>query len=177
MARARCYIIVSTITRKRQASKLFAPEQVLGLDKNTLTALFKLASSDKDRTLLKFAACEAAGLTSQKAWKVYGIGSYKDLSRKLCLALQEALDFRQSVIELAEIDDKALMSLRLEDVINEEGEDNVDFEACELMSTNDALGPPIFPFSSLEFPNNPLRLKPHNMYNVYVKYGQWVLCS
>ena len=120
-------------------NKLVAPEQVPGLDKNTLTALCKLASSDKDRTLLKFAVCEAAGLTSQQARKVYGIGSYKDLSRKVRLALQEAAEIRQSVIELAEIEDKALMrSLRL-DVINEKGEDNVDFdvEACEIMPTDD----------------------------------------
>lgn len=88
-------------------NKLVAPEQVPGLDQNTLTALCKLASSDKDRTLLKFAVCEAAGLTSQQARKVYGIGSYKDLSRKVRLALQEAAEIRQSVIELAEIEDKA----------------------------------------------------------------------
>lgn len=36
-------------------NKLVAPEQVPGLDKNTLTALCKLASGDKDRTLLKYA--------------------------------------------------------------------------------------------------------------------------
>ena len=121
-------------------NKLIVPEQVQGLDKSTLTALCKLASSDKDRTLLKFAACEGAGLTSKQARKVYGIASYKDVSKKVRMALQEAAEIRQSIIELAEIEDKALMrSLRLEDAINEEEEDSVDFEveACEIMPTDD----------------------------------------
>ena len=123
-------------------NKLIVPEQVQGLDKSTLTALCKLASSDKDRTLLKFAACEGAGLTSKQAQKVYGIASYKDVSKKVRMALQEAAEIRQSIIELAEIEDKALMrsrSLRLEDAINEEEEDSVDFEveACEIMPTDD----------------------------------------
>lgn len=121
-------------------NKLIVPEQVQGLDKSTLTALCKLASSDKDRTLLKFAACEGAGLTSKQARKVYRIASYKDVSKKVRMALQEAAEIRQSIIELAEIEDKALMrSLRLEDAINEEEEDSVDFEveACEIMPTDD----------------------------------------
>lgn len=116
-------------------NKLITPEKVSGLDKNTLSALCKLASSDKDRALVKFAACEAAGLTSKQAQKIYGIGSYKELGQKVRVALAEAAQIRQSILELAEIEDIALMkSLRLTDVDSEDDNGEFDIESCEEMT-------------------------------------------
>lgn len=114
--------------------KVLSPGHISGLHKNTLSALCKLATSDKDRCLLKFAACEAAGLTSRQARKVYGISSYKEIERKVQTAITEAVEIRQAVMEIANIEEQALMkSLRIQgppsDIESEE-EMDMDVDEC-----------------------------------------------
>ena len=118
--------------------KLLSPRNSSGLDKNTLSALCKLASSDKDRSLVKFAACEAAGLTSSQARKVYGVSSYKEIEKRVQTAVNEAAEIRQAVIELANIEEQALLqSLRIQESFFSEGEEELEMVEVEESSAVD----------------------------------------
>ena len=111
----------------------------INLDKSTLSALCKLASSDKDRALLKYTACQASGLSSTQARKIYGITDHKAISEKVKVAMKEAEEIREAVLELAKIEELAVLkSLRLtpedQSVVpnNESEDDDEDAEECTI---------------------------------------------
>jgi len=109
----------------RWITQLSVPEKSLsGLDKQSLSALCKLASTDKDRSIIKYAVCQAQSLSAKEAQNTYGISSFNKLANKVHTALEEAAEIRLSIQDLAEIEDKALlMSLRIHDNLEEEEEE------------------------------------------------------
>ena len=118
--------------------KLLSPRNSSGLDKNTLSAICKLASSDWDRSLVKFAVCKAAGLTSSQARKLYGVSSFKEIENRVQTAVNEAAEIRQAVIELANIEEPALLrSLRIQESFFGEGEEELEMVDVEEFSAVD----------------------------------------
>ena len=113
--------------------KLLPPRNSSGLDKNTLSAISNLASSDKDRSLVKFAACKAAGLTSSQARKLYGVSSFKEIEKRVQTAVNKAAEIRQAVIELANIEEQA----RIQESFFREGEEELEMVDVEEFSAVD----------------------------------------
>lgn len=88
--------------------------------------------------MVKFATCEAAGLTSSQARKVYGVSSYKEIEKRVQTAVNEAAEIRQAVIELANIEEQALLqSLRIQESFFSEGEEELEMVEVEESSAVD----------------------------------------
>ena len=66
-----------------------------------------LASTKKDRKLIKFAACQASGLSNKRASQQYGVYNFSGIRNEVKNALQHATAVRQQIFELASIKERA----------------------------------------------------------------------
>lgn len=80
-----------------------------GVTRDQLQAICSLASSEKDRKLIRFAACKAQGLSSKKARKEYGIHCLGKLNEEVEDALSQAEELRKAVNTLANVEEKATL--------------------------------------------------------------------
>ena len=79
-----------------------------GLSKDQLQALCSLASTEKDRKLIKVAACQSKGLSGKKATEQFGIHNLPKL-QEVEAALSQAEDICSAVNELAQAKEKATL--------------------------------------------------------------------
>lgn len=112
---------------------------VQGLNKEILSGLCQLASSESDRKLIKYAACTSRNISAKEASGIYGISSYNKLKCEVEGALQKACEIRNDVLELAAVKEKAfLRSLGVDISSNSESELDLDVSSsCEWTSHSD----------------------------------------
>ena len=80
------------------------------LTKETLKHLCELASSEKDKRLIKFAACTASsGMSAEQARKRYGVNNYKSLTSEVKEGLKKSDEIQKTVYKLATIEDKCFL--------------------------------------------------------------------
>lgn len=90
--------------------KLIPTDQIKkGVTRDQLQAICSLASSEKDRKLIRFAACKAQGLSNKKARKEYGIHCLGKLNEEVEDALSQAEELRKAVNTLANVEEKATL--------------------------------------------------------------------
>ena len=108
----------------------------LSYKKKTLAMICKLASSEKDRCLIKYTACAATpNISSGRARKLYGISELKKLSSRVEDALVAAAEIERMVNKLAQIKEKSFLEqLGIADCISsdEESSDDSSNEEAEL---------------------------------------------
>lgn len=80
-----------------------------GVTRDQLQAICSLASSEKDRKLIRFAACKAQGLSNKKARKEFGIHCLGKLNEEVEDALSQAEELRKAVNTLANVEEKATL--------------------------------------------------------------------
>ena len=80
-----------------------------GVTRDQLQPICSLASSEKDRKLIRFAACKAQGLSNKKARKEYGIHCLGKLNEEVEDALSQAEELRKAVNTLANVEEKATL--------------------------------------------------------------------
>ncbi|XP_028517481.1 uncharacterized protein LOC114575920 [Exaiptasia diaphana] len=80
-----------------------------GIRKETLRSLCNLASTESDRKLIQFAACEASKYSNKKAQNAFGIQSVSKLKDDVRNALNEAKRIREEVAELALVKEKSAL--------------------------------------------------------------------
>ena len=119
-----------------------------GLDKETLKALCDLATTEKDRSLIKYAICKAQNLGANQARNQYGIQNFKLLDEKIQKALSKAQEIRQAIMYLASVQDKAVYTsfgLEYEDDDQCSTSSDDDFADCEWESDEDSQNIEDFP--------------------------------
>ena len=80
------------------------------LTKETLKHLCELASSEKDKRLIKFAACTASsGMSAEQARKRYEVNNYKSLTSEVKDGLEKSDEIQKTVYKLATIEDKCFL--------------------------------------------------------------------
>lgn len=72
----------------------------------------KLASTESDKKLIKYAACAARNLSEKKASDTYGISNYGELKTEVEGALQKACEIRNEVMEIAAVEEGAFIRTR-----------------------------------------------------------------
>lgn len=80
------------------------------LDKRVLTALLGLATSDRDRQLIRYTAYHASGLSKTAARKQFGFRSTATLCSAVEHAIEEVRYIREFIDELAHIKEKAALA-------------------------------------------------------------------
>lgn len=108
-----------------------------GVGKKILRDLCKLASTEADRKLLKFAVCQASMYSRKKARKQLGIQNVNKLKEEVTSAIAEAEEIRKEVLDLASIKEKSalrclgLYSLSDSDSSDSDGNSESDSEITE----------------------------------------------
>ena len=74
------------------------------IDKDMLQMLCELASSEKDKRLIKYAFCTISQLSSTSAKNLYEVSDLVMLQRQVTKALDEAQEIRDVVTKVASID-------------------------------------------------------------------------
>ena len=72
-----------------------------------IAALCKLASTEADRMLIKMSVCSC--LSGKEAQKRYGVQSLSAKQRKIDDALEKASEIRDTILELANVKEKAVL--------------------------------------------------------------------
>ena len=91
------------------------------LDKQTLKSQCELASTESDRKLMQSVA--TWGMSAKQARKTYGIDDHSSKTRQVQEATARAEDIRQSTMELAQLEETALLqSLGISDVNSSESD-------------------------------------------------------
>lgn len=109
-----------------------------GINKATLDGLCKLASTESDRKLIKYAACAARNLSVKKASHTYGISNYGELRNEVEGALQKACEIRNEVMEIAAVEERAfLKTLGVDVSSSSESEPDDSSTSCEWASESE----------------------------------------
>ena len=91
------------------------------IDKDILQMLCELASSEKDRRLIKYAVCTSSQLSSTSAKNLYGVSDLAMLQKEVTQALDEAQEIREAVTKIASIE-KSVALEKLGFVVSDSGE-------------------------------------------------------
>lgn len=90
-----------------------------------------MASSEKDRKLLKLAVCEAQGLSAKEASQKYSVYNLNQLKEDVNHAINQTQEIRNAVIALAKVEEKAtleVLGIFVEDENSEEEEEHESFD-------------------------------------------------
>jgi hypothetical protein len=80
------------------------------LTKETLASLCELASTEKDKCLIKYVACTAnSQLSKEQARKKYGVSNLTELTSKVHDALAKAEEIQETVYKLARLEEKCFL--------------------------------------------------------------------
>jgi hypothetical protein len=79
------------------------------LDKTALKELCNLASSEKDKLLIKYVCCKSQNLSMNKARQLYGFWNFNQQKEKINNALLEMREIHDVIEELAAIKDTAVL--------------------------------------------------------------------
>ena len=79
------------------------------LDKTTLRELCNLASSEKDKLLIKYVCCKSQNLSMSQARQLYGFWNFNQQKEKIDNALLEMKEIHDVIEELAAIKDSTVL--------------------------------------------------------------------
>jgi hypothetical protein len=85
------------------------PSPDSGITKATLRDLCKLATTESDRLLIKYACCKGQNVSSNTASSLYGFSNFQEEESRIMNAVDEINELHEAVNALAEIDDKVLL--------------------------------------------------------------------
>ncbi|CAB3995396.1 Hypothetical predicted protein [Paramuricea clavata] len=125
-------VVVFRLDEKNKTQKLFIVEKQCGIDyrklvnlvhkftletkletegiaKETLRNLCKLATTEADRKLLKFAVCQASKYSNKEARQKLGVHNVSKLKAEIEIAVEEAEKIRKEVSDLAAIREKSAL--------------------------------------------------------------------
>jgi len=106
--------------------------QTKGLAKETMNNLLKLASTESDRKLIKFAVSEASGLSNKKVQQTFGVNASK-LKTEVREALTAAEEIRKDVADIMAVREEAtLRSLGMYEFSSESESDESDIETKDI---------------------------------------------
>ena len=95
--------------------------------KDELKCLLALAESEAEKERIKYAVVKSAGMSADKANKVFGFHNMNRRAEAVELAYKEACDIKDSIMNIAHLKDRALLgSFRLQDTISDD--ENSDSE-------------------------------------------------
>ena len=77
----------------------------LCLSKDALQDICSLASTEKDRKLIKFVACQASGFSNKRTGQQYGVYNFSSIRNEVRNALQD--EIREAVLKLASVQERA----------------------------------------------------------------------
>lgn len=109
------------------------------LTKEMLASLCKIASSEKDKRLIKFAACLAVpGMSAEQAKRQYGVSNLTLLTSQVTEALEQAEEIHQTVTKLARIEERCFLEkLGIADV-SDSSESDYDSEVSSVTVSEDS---------------------------------------
>ena len=85
------------------------PSPNSSITKATLNNLCKLATTESDRLLIKYACCKGQNLSSNNASSLYGFSNFHQQESKITNAVNEIKELKEAINALAEIDDNVLL--------------------------------------------------------------------
>lgn len=80
---------------------------VTNLPRESLSLLYKLASSESDRLLMKYTERKSQGMSSKEARKIYGFENFHGHEEKIMDAISMAESIRKSILELSQAENVA----------------------------------------------------------------------
>lgn len=107
--------------------------QIPSISKETLKVVCDLASSEKDKKLIKYAVCSSANMSAEAARKTYGISDLKSLKKNVGDAVERALEIREAVEQLSRVKEECV----LEELGLHMCEANTDGDETESSESND----------------------------------------
>ena len=109
--------------------------QVPNISRGTLKIVFDLASSEKDKQLIKYAVCCTSNMSTQTARKAYGTSNLTSPKQKVESAVEQALEIRDAVNYLSSVKE----SCNLEELgihINDSTSDSHASESSEICESD-----------------------------------------
>lgn len=100
-----------------------------------LQMLCELASSEKDRRLIKYAVCTSSQLSATSAKNLYGMSDLAMLQKEVTQALDESQEIRKVVTKIASMERSVALE-RLGIVASDSSSDNE--ESTDDLTDNDA---------------------------------------
>ncbi|XP_028409254.1 uncharacterized protein LOC114531845 [Dendronephthya gigantea] len=95
--------------------------------KDELRCLLTLAESEAEKERIKYAVVKSAGMSADKANKVFGFHNMNRRAEAIELAYKEACEIKDSIMNIAHLKDRALLgSFGLQDTLS--GDENSDSE-------------------------------------------------
>ena len=107
------------------------PTTLIGMDRNKIKALLGLATSDRERELIRCSVFKASGLTQTGARKHFGFEGMDTRAERVEKSIEAAPSIREAIDKLALLQDKALLaSMGLEaESISSESESDTNSES------------------------------------------------
>ena len=102
--------------------------------KEEMKNLLTLAESDAEKERIKYAVVKSAGISAEKAQKVFGFHNMNKRVEAVELAYKEACELKDSIMNIAHLKDRALLeSFGLQDTMsNDDTSDSEDDDDSEL---------------------------------------------
>lgn len=101
--------IVHEKSEEQCAFKQTNTAQIPSISKETLKVICDLASSEKDKRLIKYAVCQSSNISAETAKKTYGISDLKYLKDNVEDAIEQALEIRKAVDLLSSIKEACIL--------------------------------------------------------------------
>ena len=111
------------------------PKKDVIIDKDMLQMLCELASSEKDRRLIKYAVCTSSQLSATLAKNLYGMSDLAMLQKEVTQALDESQEIRKVVTKIASIERS--VALERLGVVASDSDENSDSSSDNEESTDD----------------------------------------
>ena len=86
------------------------PTTLIGMDKNKIKALLGLATSDRERELIRYSVFKSSGLTQTGARKKFGFEGMDSRAQRVEKCVEAAQSIREAIDKLALLQDKALLA-------------------------------------------------------------------
>lgn len=83
--------------------------QVPNISRETLKIVCDLASSEKDKQLIKYAVCCSSNISTESARKAYGISNLMSLKQNVANAVEQALEIRDAVNHLSSVRESCIL--------------------------------------------------------------------
>lgn len=86
------------------------PTTPIGMDRNKIKALLSLATSDRERELIRYSVFKASGLTQTGARKQLGFEQMNTRAEQVEQCIEDAQSIREAIEKLSLLQDKALLA-------------------------------------------------------------------
>ena len=79
------------------------------MTKNEIKQLLGLASSDREREIIRYSVFKSSGLTSTAARKHFGLQNMQERSLRVKRCIEEVQQIREAIEKLSIVEDKAIL--------------------------------------------------------------------